>query len=290
MKKRYKYFLFFCFITFWESVQAQNYLPLEIGNRWDFCNYNKDAQQLIHQEKSSTVKVLKDTVMPNGKDYYFLEGHGSFIPQFVRTDNSWLYYYEESDSNEYTLLNFNAEVGDSFYNVKMGDWTFLVNRDTLSIFNQKMIKITFNSYLGSDNINTVSFSDKLGLLGGANYFYEEVNYSELSGCMVSGLTYGTLLSITKYSDNVPKNFILYQNYPNPFNPTTIINYSIPKTSFVSIKVYNVLGKEIQTLVNDQKSAGNYKIEFDGSKLASGIYIYRMQASDFIGIKKLILLK
>jgi len=90
--------------------------------------------------------------------------------------------------------------------------------------------------------------------------------------------------------NLPTKFILYQNYPNPFNPTTTISYSIPKQSFVTIKIYDVLGKEITTLVNNEMQSGNYKVEFDGSKSASGIYFYQMKTNEFIQTKKMILIK
>ena len=83
---------------------------------------------------------------------------------------------------------------------------------------------------------------------------------------------------------------LSQNYPNPFNPTTIINYSIPKDGLVSIKVYDILGKEIKSLVNEFKSAGTYTVQFNGSNLASGIYFYKIDATNFSDIKKMILVK
>jgi photosystem II stability/assembly factor-like uncharacterized protein len=86
------------------------------------------------------------------------------------------------------------------------------------------------------------------------------------------------------------NYQLAQNYPNPFNPTTTINYSIPKPSFVTIKVYDILGREIKTLLNEEKHSGNYKVDFDGNKFTSGIYFYRIRAGDFMETKKLILLK
>lgn len=89
---------------------------------------------------------------------------------------------------------------------------------------------------------------------------------------------------------IPISFSLSQIYPNPFNPTTTIYYSIPKTSFVSIKVFDVLGNEIKTLVKEEKIAGNHSIEFNANKLTSGIYLYRMQADNFSETKKLILLK
>ncbi len=94
------------------------------------------------------------------------------------------------------------------------------------------------------------------------------------------------------SDNLNKvkEFQLSQNYPNPFNPTTTISYSVPKTSFVTLKVYDVLGRELETLVKGERSQGNYKIIFNASRLASGMYIYRMQAGSYVETKKLILMK
>jgi len=83
---------------------------------------------------------------------------------------------------------------------------------------------------------------------------------------------------------------LSQNYPNPFNPTTVINYSIPKQSNVRIVVYDGLGREVATLLNEYKPAGNYTVQFNAGKLAGGVYLYRIKAGDFVQTKKLILLK
>ena len=81
--------------------------------------------------------------------------------------------------------------------------------------------------------------------------------------------------------NVPTVYELYQNYPNPFNPTTKIKYSVPKTSKVSLALFTILGEEIATLVNEEKTAGNYEVEFNASNLPSGVYFYRLQAGEFI---------
>ena len=90
--------------------------------------------------------------------------------------------------------------------------------------------------------------------------------------------------------DTPQNFFLYQNYPNPFNPDTKISYQISELSFVSLKVYDVLGNELATLVNEEKSAGNYEVNFNGSKLASGIYIYQLKTINYTETKKMILQK
>jgi len=87
-----------------------------------------------------------------------------------------------------------------------------------------------------------------------------------------------------------KGFYLSQNYPNPFNPTTKIRYSVPGSEIVQIKVFDVLGKEIKTLLNEYKQTGTYEIEFDASNLTSGVYFYQLSAGIFVETKKMILLR
>ncbi len=90
--------------------------------------------------------------------------------------------------------------------------------------------------------------------------------------------------------NFPNQFNLFQNYPNPFNPTTTIRYQIPEISYVTLKVFDVLGNEIETLVNEIKSSGTYEVEFNGSQLTSGIYFCSLQAGNRVDSKMLVLLK
>ena len=91
-------------------------------------------------------------------------------------------------------------------------------------------------------------------------------------------------------NQVPFNYNLEQNYPNPFNPTTTIRYSIPGIQYVSIKVFDILGRDVATLVSGLQTRGLHSVKFDGSKLPGGIYLYRMRAGNFAETKKLILLK
>ena len=97
-------------------------------------------------------------------------------------------------------------------------------------------------------------------------------------------------AISDEKNSLPDKYALNQNYPNPFNPTTTINYQIPELSIVTIKVYDVLGNEILTLVNEEKPAAYYEIEFNALSLASGIYFYKLQAGYFVETKKMILLR
>ncbi len=96
--------------------------------------------------------------------------------------------------------------------------------------------------------------------------------------------------VKQLPNGVPSGFSLTQNYPNPFNPTTSINYSIPKNSFVTLKIYNVLGQEVATLFSGQQHAGNYSATFNASRLASGAYFYRLHAGSFSSVKKMVLMK
>ena len=89
---------------------------------------------------------------------------------------------------------------------------------------------------------------------------------------------------------VPALYKLEQNYPNPFNPATTIKYLIPESGLVTLKVYDILGREIVTLVDDYKPAGKYKTEFNARSLPSGVYFYKIQAGSFVETKKMILLK
>jgi hypothetical protein len=99
--------------------------------------------------------------------------------------------------------------------------------------------------------------------------------------------------ITGINDNrpaVPDGYLLEQNYPNPFNPTTTISYQIPQSSFVSLRVYNILGNEVSTLVNEQQAAGKHSLMFIANNLASGVYFYKLQSGSFNETKKLCVLK
>lgn len=112
----------------------------------------------------------------------------------------------------------------------------------------------------------------------------------------SGIVSGTIgwsennVTSVEKLDAIPNQFVLQQNYPNPFNPTTTLKYSIPKQSHVNLKVYNLLGKEVASLVNNLQSAGVYKYSFDASNLSSGIYFVSLQAGDFLQVRKMTLLK
>lgn len=135
---------------------------------------------------------------------------------------------------------------------------------------------------GSSNLpKEYSYSDKNLKEGKYSYRLKQIDrngaieYSKEVSVMVIG---------------APKEFVLEQNYPNPFNPSTSISYQIPLTGAVSLKVYDAIGREITTLVNEVKEAGIYSASFDGSKLSSGIYFAKLQSGEQIQLKKMLMLK
>jgi len=105
-----------------------------------------------------------------------------------------------------------------------------------------------------------------------------------------GVPTHVLTSVEPQPGNIPLAFALHQNYPNPFNPSTTIDYQIPKQGNVSLKVYDIVGRLVRTLVNEVQGAGAYKVRFDASTLASGVYFYRLQAGSNVSAMKMILVK
>ncbi len=101
---------------------------------------------------------------------------------------------------------------------------------------------------------------------------------------------GGTIGVEQISNLVPSEYVLDQNYPNPFNPKTVINYSIPKSEKVSLKIFDALGREVMTLVNDIQTSGTYKVTFDATALSSGIYFYTLTTSEFIQTKRMMLIK
>jgi len=140
----------------------------------------------------------------------------------------------------------------------------------------------YTLYLGLDNIVKLVLSgdNLIALTRAPDYSYYKLwkrSFNEI----ITGLAEEQIH---------PQKFYLSQNYPNPFNPSTKIKYSIPKISFVTLKIFDILGREISTLVNEEKPAGNYEVEFNGDELSSGIYFYKLQVGHYSEVKKMILMK
>jgi Secretion system C-terminal sorting domain/Concanavalin A-like lectin/glucanases superfamily len=137
--------------------------------------------------------------------------------------------------------------------------------------------VSFVLQHGDDkNVSTSNF--------GMGFVFEGI-FDNLKIYSLSGVT-----GVEDVSGSVPSSFELTQNYPNPFNPSTVIRYAIGSKQFTTLRVYDVIGNEVATLVNEEKPAGYYEVNFDAGYLPSGIYFYKLQAGNFIQTKKMLLLK
>ena len=157
-----------------------------------------------------------------------------------------------------------------------------------AIANRKWAKIGFVKGRGNSNSpKNYSYIDDNPLSGTVEYRLKQIGNN-------GNFKYSQIVTV----NSLPTKFELYQNYPNPFNPTTAISYQLPAFSHVTLKIYDVLGREVETLVNKNKPAGKYTVEFNGEGLASGVYFYKLtavtrsgnQTGDFSKVKKLMLLK
>jgi hypothetical protein len=100
----------------------------------------------------------------------------------------------------------------------------------------------------------------------------------------------TTVGVEGQGNEIPQSYSLSQNYPNPFNPMTNIRFAIPNSGLVKLVVYDMMGREVKTLVNQSMGAGNYTVDFDASDLSSGVYVYTIKAGDFTDTKKMVLVK
>ena len=151
------------------------------------------------------------------------------------------------------------------------------------------------------NVNSQTDWQVIGFIPGFGTTTEPKSYSFVDENLSSGKYQYRLKQIDfdgsfEYSNiveveiNSPTEFSLEQNYPNPFNPSTTIGFSIPERSFVTLKVYDMLGREVEVLISEQKESGNYQIGFNASDLSSGIYYYTLTTGNFTSTKKMSLVK
>ncbi len=195
---------------------------------------------------------------------------GTIAPLVNPNLNFRIYQKAETDWEriQFAFLEPNPTKRDTLSN---GDVVLLSN----SLGDKLSWRVLFN---GEQNSNVPWGGDTL-------YIYTLKGLSVFDTIRVHGLTVDV-----ENTPNVPSNFSLSQNYPNPFNPSTKISYSIAGLSKVSLKVYDILGREVVTLVNEEKPAGKYEVNFNASHLASGVYFYQLKAGDFVQSKKMILVK
>jgi probable HAF family extracellular repeat protein len=188
-------------------------------------------------------------------------------------------------------FEFNIAGNFSQGNAVSGDGSLIVGDNAGGAFR-------FSTAGGLEELNQVYAS----LLTSGSDLYTALDISSDSqyivGYGLNGITgqdEGYLLAVSgtssvDESQSNPGNFVLYQNYPNPFNPSTTIKFQVPNSSFVNLKVFDILGNEVTTLVNEEKATGNYEVNFEAKVLSSGIYFYKLQAGSFVETKKMIMIR
>ena len=171
---------------------------------------------------------------------------------------------------------------DAYGQVKMPDGKVL---DALRV--KEVASLTYNSQ------TTASVTYHIVTKTGESVSIPVLDQNATSGTVaVDGISWTSGEGVTAVDriSNIPTEYSLNQNYPNPFNPSTEISFSIPKRSFVSLKVYDITGREIENLVNKELDAGTYSVDFNGVSLASGVYFYQISANGFIQTRKMLLAK
>jgi hypothetical protein len=178
-----------------------------------------------------------------------------------------------------------------------------VTRRVTLTWNSSMTATNYSVEVSSDNMFRTTVIDttvtdtsvqlSIVLQPSTDYFWR-VSASNPGGASgysaVGSFTTGTGVDAIDAPNGIPKVFALYQNYPNPFNPTTTIQYDVPKESHVTITVYDVTGREVATLVNQNQAAGSYSVVFNGSRFASGMYFFRMVAGNYVKTQKMMMVK
>ncbi|MEG8948173.1 T9SS type A sorting domain-containing protein [Rosettibacter firmus] len=276
--------------------QKHEYNPLHVGDMWQY--YLPDDKRYVTQ------RIVKDTINNNKK--YFLRIVG--IDNGLTEDTLLWERYDSLTATTYTF-----DVND-YNNDGNRNEEFLVDSLDAGFFSRyQSYKFFFKSWgypvvtaliqdtgwvevwgdtvqfklVGYDNIFTTEMiADKYGLIS----FWTESPARYLTGAIINGKQYGTIVSFKKEINTSPEDFGLEQNYPNPFNPSTTIEYNLPISANITLKIFNILGKEVGTLAKGYRQRGKHKIIFNARNLPSGIYFYTLYTSSKIIIKQMLLIK
>jgi hypothetical protein len=186
------------------------------------------------------------------------------------------YYVVNNSPNQYNFANgkvarFTIPKSEKFDSLLIMNG---INPDSALVF-------MFANGMSGDTLGLNSFQTDTTVV------FEASHFSQILG---GDKALYSILSSEDQESSIPTQFSLRQNYPNPFNPSTTIEYGLPERTFVELKIFNILGKEVATLVNSTQEAGMHNVTFDASKLTSGVYLYKIKTSKFTEFKKMILLK
>jgi len=295
------------------DTNVYKYFPLSIGNRWTWYI----DQYWDPGPGYETMNVLNMQNI-NSRVYFVIQQDIYYIYQSQHyTNNNYyridsisgnLYSYSPQTQSECLLDSLNSRKIDSAHCTCMNHWD-KCDTGSYNIFgrNPKTKIMGWSNYFeaGGETIYALNF--------GRVYEREDAHSTStqwyLRGCLINGILYGdtsVILGISKISSEVPNSFSLSQNYPNPFNPSTKIKFQVapplnlPLTGGdvpavagsvgVKLKIYDALGREVATLVNQQLQPGTYEAEWDASNYPSGVYFYKLETNNFSETKKLVLMK
>lgn len=268
-------------LTFNTSLTDSNKLYAavddKLGGKYFYVSTNKgDNWDYISSPPSVPTELIDDSKLPDRlyMSSLYISENGGYTWELADSGLSdtsyYLSFYESTfDANEiYTLRS------DGLFktNKNFIDWVRVEGTENLPLY------LSVYGFIGWD-------------MGELRNIFIDTLTNEISIGTAKGIYKKNLVTeVTENNNNLPSIFILNQNYPNPFNPTTTITFQIPEKNFITLNIYDVLGKKIVTLINEEKSVGSYKVSFNASELTSGIYFYRLQAGEFIETRKMVLIK
>jgi hypothetical protein len=273
------------------EATAQDFYPLEARNTWCYRVFYYNYP-LPMDSATTQLGVLRDTLMPNGRTYSRLNHPDVLGATFVRVDSNYVYYFSPYAGNDVPMYNLRAAQGtvDTIHG-----WGPLGRSSVVSVTTQQIFGVqrTVRRYFFDGLVQyEVSLADGFGIVNALDYadgiwpFYA---WWSIRGCIIRDTLYGTTVSVPE-NQGLPSDIQLYQNYPNPFNPSATIEFDISASGPVRLFVTNLLGQEVAQLVNEFVSVGKHEATFNGSNLASGVYIYTLSTPNVVLHRKLLLLK
>ncbi|MBM4177096.1 MAG: T9SS type A sorting domain-containing protein [Ignavibacteria bacterium] len=259
-----------------------NVSPLKPGNKWVYF-----YKEYLFSGWRLTFEVLDSVKTIKGIHFYAIRTGPYIWIHYMGLVNDGFYtrYTTVMFDSLYKYFKVNPQKGDTWGQTTFFDTLYSTITDTLPLswFNKNILIYVIHRLHKGRELWTKEFGMLHGLFEGSEI--------QLLGCVIDGVVYGDTSTVSvDEEEQLPTEFVLYQNYPNPFNPITIISWQLVIASNVQIKIYDLLGREIKTLVNQYSNPGEYKVTFNAEGLPSGIYFYRIITDDFSAMKKMIYLK
>jgi hypothetical protein len=281
-----------CFMSS-QQVVANTYYPLALGNEWFY-------RSITSPPGDSTiwgVRVIGDTLLPNGHLYFVLNGNDIMGSRFVRTDSTSVFYPNPYTGQDQPVFKLNSQLGDTT-TLNWGPYAFsrLAAVETLTVFGHQLRVLTFE--LDGLLYSVLKLCEMFGPMTEWRYSDPPPPWPdygrELVGCTIGGIRYGRTLAV-EAQPRLPGSFELYQNFPNPFNPTTNIVYSLKSRTTVLLRVLDICGSEVRTLVHGTEAPGVKTVRWDGRdnsghRVSSGTYFYELRAEETRHVRRMILLK